>query len=289
MPSAPLPAGADPLALGGAPAAGGTVHLVGGGPGDPGLLTLRAARLLSTCDVVAYDRLSPIEALDLVPPTAERVCVGRRSGDAGRPQSDVDALLVERARRGLAVVRLKGGDPYVFGRGGEEALACLEAGVPCEVVGAVTSAIAAPQAAGIPVTHRGVSVGFAVVTAHEDPSKGGSDLDYDALARFPGTLVLMMGVGQSRRVSAGLIAHGKAPDTPVALVRWGTTSRQEVLESTLADYPAEVERSGFAPPAVTVIGDVVALRSRLPSRADGPEDVSAALAAAVADLAHAAG
>lgn len=289
MTTAGLPGPADPLALGGAPAAPGTVSIVGGGPGDPSLLTLRAARLLSTCDVVAYDRLSPIEALDLVPGFAERVCVGRRCGDRGRPQSNIDALLVERARQGLAVVRLKGGDPYVFGRGGEEAAACVAAGVPCEVVGAVTSAIAAPQAAGIPVTHRGVSVGFAVVTAHEDPGKDAPALDYEALARFPGTLVLMMGVGQSRRVSAGLIAHGKDPATPVALVRWGTTSRQEVLESTLADYPAEVERQGFAPPAVTVVGDVVALRSRLPSRADGPEEVHAALAAAVADLAHAAG
>lgn len=254
--------------FGGPAAQPGTVSIVGGGPGDPGLLTLRAARLLSTCDVVAYDRLSPPEALDLVPPAAERLCVGKRAGERGTAQEDLNALLIEHARRGRAVVRLKGGDPYVFGRGAEEAAACLTAGVPCEVVGAATSAIAAPQAAGIPLTHRGVSVGFAVITAVEDAAKGASALDYAALARFPGTLVFLMGVAHTRRIADGLLAHGKAAGTPAALVRWGTTPRQQVLEAPLGRLADEVARRGFGAPAVTVVGDVVKLRERLPTHRD---------------------
>jgi uroporphyrin-III C-methyltransferase len=270
----------EPLeAFGGPPAAPGTVALVGAGPGDPGLLTLRAVRLLSTCDVVAYDHLAPQEVLALAPERAERVCVGRRAGGPSVDRRDADELLVSRAKQGRAVVRLKGGDPYVFGRGGLEAQLCRAAGVPCEVVAGVTSAVAVPGAAGIPVTHRSVAPGFAVVTAHE---AAGETVDYDALARFPGTLVFMMGVAHVRRVAERLVAHGKSPDTPVALVRWGTTAEQETLEATLATVADEVERRGFAAPAVTVVGDVVALRHGLPSR---EEQLSPMLAAGVRTVA----
>ncbi|MDQ3931253.1 MAG: uroporphyrinogen-III C-methyltransferase [Actinomycetota bacterium] len=246
--------------LGGSPAAGGTVYVVGGGPGDPGLLTLRAAVLLSTCDVVAYDRLAPSDALHLVPDHAERVCVGKRSGETGASRSDIHDLLVSRAQAGRAVVRLKGGDPFVFGRGGEEVAACHGAGVPVEVVSGVSAAMAVPAAAGIPLTHRSVSAGFAVVTGHEDPGKDSGHLDWDTLARFPGTLVFLMGLGNIARIATRLVSAGRDPDTPVALVRWGTMSRQETIEGTLASISHQADQHGFGPPAVAVVGEVVRLR-----------------------------
>ncbi len=255
--------GASWLELAGPPATAGTVHLVGGGPGDPGLLGLRAARLLSTATFVAYDRLSPPEALDLVPPEAERRYVGKLPDRHALTQPEIDALLVERARAGDAVVRLKGGDPFVFGRGSEEAQACARGGVPFEVVPAVTSAIAAPAYAGIPVTHRGASPAFAVVTGHEDPTKDQTQVDWDALARFPGTLVLLMAVGRMGPITSALMAGGRPAQTPVALVRWGTTPRQETLTATLGSVAALVDSTGFGSPAVTVIGDVAALRDEL--------------------------
>lgn len=258
---APLPEVAGLFGgLAGPPAAGGNVYVVGGGPGDPGLLTLRAAVLLSTCDVVAYDRLAPPDALHLVPAHAERVCVGKRSGETGASRSDVHDLLVTRARAGKAVVRLKGGDPFVFGRGGEEVAACHGAGVPVEVVSGVSAAVAVPAAAGIPLTHRSISAGFAVVTGHEDPGKDSGHLDWDTLARFPGTLVFLMGLGNIAWIATQLVSSGRDPDTPVALVRWGTTSRQETVEGTLASISQEADQRGFAPPAVAVVGDVVRLR-----------------------------
>ncbi|MBW3659363.1 MAG: uroporphyrinogen-III C-methyltransferase [Actinobacteria bacterium] len=250
----------EPSALGIEPARPGHVYLLGGGPGDPGLLTMRAAALLQTADLVAYDRLSPAEVLALVPADAERICVGKTVGRPGWDQDDIGQLLVNEARLGKAVVRLKGGDPFVFGRGGEEAIACREAGVPVTVVSGVTSAVAAPAAAGIPVTHRGVATGVAFVTGHEDPSKPESQMDWDALARFPGTLVFLMGVGNVGRIAGMLIANGRGPDTPAALVRWGTTSEQEVLAADLVSIADEVRRTGFASPAAIVVGDVVSLR-----------------------------
>ncbi|MFA9432264.1 uroporphyrinogen-III C-methyltransferase [Egicoccus sp. AB-alg2] len=255
----------------------GTVHLVGAGPGDPGLLTLRAVRLLQTCDLVAYDRLAPPEALALVPPGAERIAVGKadpaelgaRDGVAGERcrqgwrQDEISTLLVLAAQEGRAVVRLKGGDPFVFGRGGEEAIRCHEAGVPVEVVAGVTSAVAAPGAAGIPVTHRGVAPAVAFVTGHEDPTKPGSQLDWAALARFPGTLVFLMGVSTLPAICAQLQAHGLPATTPLGVVRWGTTDRQQELVSDLANAPADVAVSGIGSPATIVVGDVVALRERM--------------------------
>ncbi|MDP8961468.1 MAG: uroporphyrinogen-III C-methyltransferase [Actinomycetota bacterium] len=249
--------------LGGPPAIGGNVYVVGGGPGDPGLLTLRSAVLLSTCDVVAYDRLAPREALHLVPGRAERVCVGKRSGESGASRAAVHDLLISRAQAGKAVVRLKGGDPFVFGRGGEEVSACHRAGLQVEVVSGVTAAVAVPAAAGIPLTHRNVSAGFAVVTGHEDPSKDAGHLDWETLARFPGTLVFLMGLENIGRIANRLIACGRDPTTPVALVRWGTMSRQETVDGTLASISARVEQRGFGPPAVAIVGDVVRLRAAI--------------------------
>jgi uroporphyrinogen III methyltransferase/synthase len=267
----PVPPRLDPAALGVVGARPGHVHLVGAGPGDPGLLTVRAAALIATADLVAYDRLSPIEVLDLVPAHAERICVGKTVDQPGWRQEDTNDLLVAEARAGKAVVRIKGGDPYVFGRGGEEAIACRNAGIPVEVVSGVSSAVAAPAAAGVPVTHRGIATGVAFITGHEDPTKPDDQIDWDALARFHGTLVFMMGVGNAGRIAGMLIANGKSPTTPVAVVRWGTTDRQEVLTSDLVSLADDLRRSGLRSPATIVVGDVVALRSVI---AEGAPDLS---------------
>lgn len=246
----------------GPPAARGTVHLVGAGPGDPGLLTLRGARLLETCTLLAVDRLVSPEIIDLAPRDALLHEVGKGRG-IGWSQEDIDDLLVDAARAGHAVVRLKGGDPFVLGRGGEEAAACVAAGIPFEVVPGITSAVAAPAAAGIPVTHRGLAPAFAVVTGHEDPTKVDPQVDWAALAAFPGTLVVLMGVGSLATTSTELIEHGRAASTPAAAVQWGTTGRQRVVEATLGELADEVARAGLGSPATIVIGDVVAMRSVL--------------------------
>lgn len=250
------------------PARPGVVHLVGAGPGDPGLLTLRAAALLATADVVAYDRLVAPEILTLLPTGTDRVAVGKPApGQAGWHQDAISELLVTEARRGRAVVRLKGGDPFVFGRGGEEAIRCHEAGVEVEVVPGVTSAVAAPAAAGIPVTHRGVASAVAFVTGHEDPTKTASHLDWAGLATFPGTLVFLMGVHHAGRIAEQLVLHGRNATTPAAVVRWGTTRRQEELVTNLASLAEDVARSGIGSPATIVIGDVVHVRDALRGRA----------------------
>jgi uroporphyrinogen III methyltransferase / synthase len=251
------------LPFGGPPAARGTVSLVGGGPGDPGLLGLRAAQLLATGTFVAYDRLSPPEALALCADDAELLYVGKLPDRHALPQEEINRLLVAKAKEGHAVVRLKGGDPFVLARGSEEAQQCVADGVPFEVVPAVTAGIAAPAYAGIPVTHRNVAPAFAVVTGHEDPTKPEAQVDYDALARFPGTLLLYMGVGRIRSIAAALVAGGKPETTPVALVRWGSTPRQETLTATLADIADRVDAVGFENPAIIVVGEVVALRDEI--------------------------
>jgi uroporphyrinogen III methyltransferase/synthase len=235
-----------------------TVYLVGAGPGDPGLLTVRGAELLAIADVVVYDRLASPRLLDLAPVAAERIDVGKAPGrhaTVGMAQADIDRLLVERGQSGATVIRLKGGDPFVFGRGGEEAEALLAAGVPFEVVPGVTSAIAAPAYAGIPVTHRGLSTHVTIVTGHEDPTKEASDTDWAALARAGGTLVVLMGAGRVASIAQLLIEGGRAPDTPVAAVRWGTHPRQRTIRSTLARIGAEVVEA----PSAIVVGPVAAL------------------------------
>jgi len=231
-----------------------TVYLVGAGPGDPGLLTRRGAELLARADVVVYDRLSHPSLLDLAPTGAERVAAGKAPGRAELTQDEINRVLVERGRTGATVVRLKGGDPFVFGRGGEEAEALAAAGVPFEIVPGVTSAIAAPAYAGIPVTHRGLSTHFTVVTGHEDPTKDHPDVDWDALARAGGTLVILMGAGRIGEIAKRLVAGGCDPDTPVAAVRNGTRPDQQTVRATLAT----IADAGVQPPAAIVVGPVAA-------------------------------
>jgi uroporphyrinogen III methyltransferase / synthase len=236
------------------------IYLVGSGPGDPGLFTVKGAECMRRADVVVYDRLAPETLLAHARPEAELVYVGKKPGEPSMSQEEINALLVKLGRAEKTVVRLKGGDPYVFGRGGEEALALVEADLPFEVVPGVTSGIAAPAYAGIPVTHRGVSTSVAFITGHEDPTKGESDVDWGRLANGAETLVLYMGVGRLAEISAELVAGGRSPETPVACIRWGTTPEQEMATGTLADIAERIEEANLKPPAITVVGDVVSLR-----------------------------
>ncbi|MCU1428123.1 MAG: uroporphyrinogen-III synthase/uroporphyrinogen-III C-methyltransferase [Actinomycetia bacterium] len=231
------------------------VYLVGAGPGDPGLLTRRGAELLAGAEVVVYDRLASPALLELAPDDAELVDVGKAPGRAAMTQEQINALLVARGADGREVVRLKGGDPFVFGRGGEEAEALISAGIAFEVVPGITSAIAAPAYAGIPVTHRNVSTHVTIVTGHEDPTKGSSGVDWRALARAGGTLVILMGAGRLRDIASELVAGGRDPSTPVAAVRWGTRPEQQTLRATLAT----IADAGVEAPSAIVVGGVAAL------------------------------
>jgi uroporphyrinogen III methyltransferase/synthase len=241
----------------------GRVYLVGAGPGDPGLMTVRGLEALRRADVVVYDRLVNPALLDEAPPGALRLFAGKRAGGHCLPQVEITARLIEQARRGRSVVRLKGGDPFVFGRGGEEALALAEAGIAFEVVPGVSAAVAVPAYAGIPVTHRGLSSSFAVVTGHEDPAKDHAAVDWGRLATAVDTLVVLMGAASLPRIAAELVGHGRSPDTPVALIRWGTTDAQEVVVSTLGDIVTRAREARVAPPMLAIIGEVVRLRERL--------------------------
>jgi uroporphyrin-III C-methyltransferase/precorrin-2 dehydrogenase/sirohydrochlorin ferrochelatase len=234
----------------------GFVALVGGGPGDAGLLTTRGRRLLAEADVVVIDRLAPHGVLAELPPDVEVIDVGKKPDHHPIPQDEINAILVDRAKQGKIVVRLKGGDPYVFGRGGEELIACRDAGIPVEVVPGVTSAIAVAAAAGIPVTHRGVSRGFTVVTGHE------------SLADLPRnrahTIVMLMGVGRLAQTAVELVSAGHDPETPTALVESGYRDEQRVTVGTLETIAARAEAIGAQPPAITIIGDVVTLSPAWP-------------------------
>jgi len=241
----------------------GRVALVGAGPGDPGLLTIRGRDCLAAADVVVYDRLVNPVLLDLAPADALRIFAGKTQGDHVMPQGAINAVLIHHARRGRQVVRLKGGDPFVFGRGGEEAEALHAAGIPFEVVPGISAAVAVPAYAGIPVTHRNVSSSFAVVTGHDDPEKRRAPVDWARLATAVDTLVILMGQGRIGFIVDELIAHGRSPDTPVALISAGTTDAQRVVECRL------VEAATVAPtlpaPLLIVVGEVVRLRERLAS------------------------
>jgi uroporphyrinogen III methyltransferase / synthase len=239
------------------------VYLVGAGPGDPGLMTQRALELIARADAILYDRLIPPGALDGARPGADLRYVGKQPGGHAMEQEDINALLVELGRRGGEVVRLKGGDPFVFGRGGEEAQALADAGLPFEVVPAVTAGVAAPAYAGIPVTHRDDASAVAFVTGHEDPTKAESALDWDALARFPGTLVLYMGIKNLPGIARQLVAHGRPSEEPVAVVERGTLPGQRSVEGTLADIAERVADARIRPPAITLVGPVARLRERL--------------------------
>jgi uroporphyrin-III C-methyltransferase/precorrin-2 dehydrogenase/sirohydrochlorin ferrochelatase len=241
----------------------GLVSLVGGGPGDPGLVTVRGRRALAEADVVVVDKLAPRELLGELDADVLVVDAGKAPHAHNLTQEQINATIVEHALAGRRVVRLKGGDPYLFGRGGEEALACVAAGVPFEVVPGVTSAVAVPALAGIPVTHRGITQDVAIVSAHLDPSHPGATVDWEALARGPGTLVLLMAVAHLEAVATELVKRGRAPSTPVAVISDGTTPRQRVLVSTLDEVAADAARQGVRPPAVVVVGDVVRLRELL--------------------------
>jgi len=238
---------------------GGQVILVGAGPGDVDLITVRGRRALATADVVVADRLVPQALLDELPPQVEVVDVAKIPRGRAAMQEDINSLLVARARAGHVVVRLKGGDPFVFGRGYEEVAACMAAGIPCTVVPGVTSAIAVPAAAGIPVTHRGVAQEVSVVAGHLPPEDPRSQVDWTALARGRGTLVLLMAVEQLGAIASALVAHGRDPSTRVAIVENGTTERERVVDATLETAASAAAESGVRPPAVVVIGDVVAM------------------------------
>lgn len=241
----------------------GRVYLVGAGPGDPGLMTARALELISAADVIVYDRLIPDAALDGARADAELVYVGKEGGGPSMPQDEIDRLLVKHGQAGRRVVRLKGGDPFVFGRGGEEAEVLRQAGIEFEVVPGITAGVAAAAYAGIPVTHREAASAVAFVTGHEDPAKPESALDWRALATFPGTLVVYMGVRQLRAISDRLLAGGRSADEPAALVQRGTFPDQRTLSATLGTIAERAGAEGFRAPSIALFGPVAALREQL--------------------------
>jgi uroporphyrin-III C-methyltransferase len=241
----------------------GLVSLVGAGPGDPELITVKGLRRLRNADVVVYDALVNPALLRDCRPDALLLFAGKRAGLHARSQSQINALLIDYARAGRAVVRLKGGDPFVFGRGGEEAEALAEAGIAWEVVPGISSAVAVQAYAGIPLTHRAAASSFAVVTGHEDPERPETRLGWQALATGLDTLVVLMGVGRLRSIAAQLISNGKAPETPAAVIEQGTLPEQQTVVGTLATIAEEVERAGLSAPATLVVGEVVRLRERL--------------------------
>jgi uroporphyrinogen III methyltransferase/synthase len=241
----------------------GRVFLVGAGPGDPGLLTARALELIAAADVVVYDRLIPEAALSGARSDANLIYVGKEGGGPSVPQAETQRLLIEHARAGRTVVRLKGGDPFVFGRGGEEAEALEQDGIEFEVVPGVTAGVAAPAYAGIPVTDRDTASAVAFVTGHEDPTKPESSLDWRALAAFPGTLVVYMGVGQLGAIAERLLEYGRTADEPAALIERGTLPEQRIVLGTLATIAQRATADDVRAPAIAVLGPVVALRERL--------------------------
>ncbi len=241
----------------------GMVYLIGAGPGDPGLLTIKGMECLKQADAVVYDRLADPRILAYVKPDAEMVYVGKASNQHTMKQEDINKLLVKLAREGKVVARLKGGDSFVFGRGGEEAMELLEAGLGFEFVPGITSAISVPEYAGIPVTHRHVATSFAVITGHEDPNKGESTIKWEGLAKGVDTLVFLMGVENLQKISSQLIAHGRSADTPAAVIRWGTKPEQRTLVTTLGEAYADVQAANLKPPAIFIVGEVVRLREQL--------------------------
>ena len=234
------------------------VYLVGAGPGDAGLLTLKAREVLEAADVVIYDRLADDFILNFCA-GAKKIFVGKSAGKHTRKQSEINQLLVEEARENKIIVRLKGGDPFVFGRGGEEALYLRENNLPFEIIPGVTSAIAVPAYAGIPVTHRGISTSFAVITGHEDPTKPESTINWEKISTAVETLIFLMGVANLPQIVKKLIENGRNPETPAALIRWGTKPAQEVFITTLAEAP----NAKILPPAIFIVGEVVKLREQL--------------------------
>ncbi|MBE9221146.1 uroporphyrinogen-III C-methyltransferase [Cyanobacterium stanieri LEGE 03274] len=241
----------------------GTVYLVGAGPGDPGLLTVKGKSLLELADVVVYDALVSPEILDIISPYAEKINAGKRRGRHSLPQNETNEILIEKAREHAIVVRLKGGDPFVFGRGGEEMADLIKAGIPVEVVPGITSGIAAPAYAGIPVTHRGYSSSVTFVTGHESVGKYRPNVDWSAIARGSETIVIYMGIHNLHQIIPQLMEAGLTPQTQIALIRWGTRPDQQELYGNLENIIEKVESSGFEAPAIAVIGKVVAFRQAI--------------------------
>jgi uroporphyrin-III C-methyltransferase len=241
----------------------GKVYLVGAGPGDPGLLTIRGKTLLEHADVVIYDALVSPQIVAIINPNAEKIDAGKRRGRHSKLQTETTQLLIEKAQTNAVIVRLKGGDPFVFGRGGEEMQELIAAGVPVEVVPGVTSGIAAPAYAGIPITHRDYSSSVTFVTGHEATEKYRPEVNWNAIAQGSETIVIYMGVHNLHTIIPQLLAGGLARETPIALIRWGTRAEQEELIGTLADIVEKVEEKQFEAPAIAVIGRVVGLRGIL--------------------------
>ncbi len=240
----------------------GKVYLVGAGPGDPKLMTLKGKECLESADVIFYDSLINSDILDFAKPSSEKIFVGKK-GEGSFRQEEINAQVIQKAMEGKTVVRLKGGDPFIFGRGGEEAEALVEEGLPFEVVPGVTSAIAVPAYAGIPLTHRGLSSSVAFITAHEDPSKVESSIDWSKISTGIGTLVFFMGLGNLETIVSQLIRNGRSPETPVALIRWGTRFDQKSVVGTLKDIGRKSKESQLEPPVLILVGEVIHLREKL--------------------------
>ncbi len=241
----------------------GVVILVGAGPGDPGLITVRGKDELERADVVIYDHLVAHELLDHLPSHAERIYVGKKAGKHTLPQEEINDLLVKKAQEGNRVVRLKGGDGFVFGRGGEECMHLRQQGVAFEVVPGVSATMAVPAYAGIPVTTRDKATSFIAVTGHEHISKERPHVDWEAVAKIDGTIIIFMGVLAFHKIASLLIRYGRSPDTPAAVIRWGTTKKQETLMGTLETLPKKIAETNIRPPGLIVVGDVVNLRNEL--------------------------
>jgi uroporphyrin-III C-methyltransferase len=244
----------------------GSVALVGAGPGDPDLITVKGLRRIQECDVVVYDRLIDPRILEEAPPAAERVFAGKAAGFFAMTQRAIELVLIERALAGLQVVRLKGGDPFVFGRGGEEMEALVAAGIPVEVISGVTSAIGVPASAGVPVTHRELSSTLTIVSGHEDPAKEQSAVDWEWLAAGTGTLVVLMGLERLSAIADRLIAAGRAPYTPAAVISAGTWKEERSVNGTLRTIASHVSTARLRSPCTIVIGDVAAFPARLANR-----------------------
>jgi uroporphyrinogen III methyltransferase / synthase len=241
----------------------GMVYLVGAGPGDPGLLTIKAKECIEKADVLVYDYLANDTFLEYAPPDAEHIYVGKKAGDHTKTQDEINSIICEKALNGKTVVRLKGGDPFIFGRGGEEAQELLKAGVPFEIVPGITSAIAVPAYSGIPLTHRDHTATVAFITGHEDPSKDQSNIAWDKLATGIGTLVFLMGIGNLKNICHTLIENGRAPHTPVAVIYRGTHPEQKTITGTLETIYDISQEANIKPPGIIVVGDVVGLRAEL--------------------------
>lgn len=241
----------------------GKVFLIGSGPGDPKLISIKGMECIQKADVVVYDRLASPRLLKAARPDAELIYVGKKAARHAMKQDKINQLLADKAKEGKTVARLKGGDPFIFGRGGEEALVLVENNIPFEIVPGISSAYSVPAYAGIPATHRGVTSTIAFITGHEDPTKKDTDIDWEKISTGIGTLVFLMGVSNLPEISKQLIKHGRSKDTPVALVRWGTTPKQEVLVGTLTNISDKVLKASFKAPAIIIVGDVIKLRDKL--------------------------